>query len=149
VIAAVREGLVDCFATDHAPHTRDEKHQPFDHAPFGMVGLETAFALTVTGLVRPGHLTLEQALERWTETPRRLLGLPAVRLQAGDAADLALLDPHAEWTVDPQAFFSKGRNTPFAGHRVTGKVLATWCAGRATHLDETLRERVTGQEVGR
>jgi dihydroorotase len=138
VIEAIRSGVVDCLATDHAPHTEEEKRQPFDQAPFGMVGLETALALTITGLVEPGHLSLPAALELWTEAPRRIFGLPPVRLQAGDPADLVLLDPEAQWTVDPARFFSKGRNTPFAGRRVTGKVLATWCGGEPTHEDEAL-----------
>ncbi|HEY6865762.1 MAG TPA: dihydroorotase [Candidatus Eisenbacteria bacterium] len=135
VIAAVREGLVDCFSTDHAPHTTEEKRRPFDQAPFGIVGLETAFALTVTFLVQPGHLMLERALELWTEAPRRVLGLPEVRLEPGFPADLVLLDPAREWIVDPDAFHSMGRNTPFAGWRVTGRVLATVCGGRLTHAD--------------
>jgi dihydroorotase len=135
VIAAIREGLVDCFATDHAPHTLEEKQRPFDQAPFGIVGLETAFALTVTHLVRPGHLGLERALELWTEAPRRIFGLPEVRLEPGFPADLALLDPERAWTVDPSAFQSQGRNTPFAGWTLTGKPLATFCGGRLTHAD--------------
>jgi dihydroorotase len=135
VIAAIREGLVDCLATDHAPHTSEEKGRPFDQAPFGIVGLETAFALTVSFLVRPGHLELARALELWTEAPRRVMGLPEVRLEPGFPADLALLDPAREWTVDPDAFHSMGRNSPFAGWRLTGRVLATVCGGRLTHAD--------------
>ena len=135
VIAAIREGLVDCFATDHAPHTSEEKRRPFDQAPFGIVGLETAFALTVSFLVRPGHLKLARALELWTEAPRRVMRMPEVRLEPGFPADLVLLDPAREWTVDPDAFHSMGRNSPFAGWRLTGRVLATVCGGRLTHAD--------------
>jgi dihydroorotase len=148
VIEAIRTGMVDCFATDHAPHTEEEKRQPFDQAPFGIVGLETAFALTVTGLVKPGHVTLSRAIELWTEAPRRIFGLPEVELAAGFPADLTLLDAEAEWTVDPQRFFSKGRNTPFAGRRVWGKAVATWCGGRLTHLDAALDGAVEEEEVG-
>ena len=104
-------------------------------APFGIVGLETALALTLTGLVRPGHVALARALELWTEAPRRVFGLPEVRLAAGSPADLVLIDPDAEWTVDPAVFYSKGRSTPFAGTTVTGRVLATFCDGEITHLD--------------
>jgi dihydroorotase len=135
VIAAVREGVVDCFSTDHAPHTTEEKRRPFDQAPFGIVGLETALALTITFLVQPGHLTLARALELWTDAPRRVLSLPEVRLEPGFPADLVLLDPAREWTVDPEAFHSMGRNTPFAGWRLAGRALATVCAGRLTHAD--------------
>ena len=106
-----------------------------NQAPDGIVGLETALALTLTCLVKPGHLTLQRALELWTDEPRRLFGLRPVRLEPGDPADLVLIDPDAGWTVDPEHFHSKGRNTPFAGWRLTGRALATVCGGRLTHVD--------------
>jgi dihydroorotase len=134
-IRAIADGTIDCLTTDHAPHTGEEKAQPFEAAPFGIVGLETALALTITGLVRPGHLTLTRALELWTDAPRRVFGLPDVALAAGSPADLVLLDPDAEWTVDPERFHSQGRNTPFAGWTLAGRVRATWCAGTLTHTD--------------
>jgi len=133
-IAAIADGTIDCFGTDHAPHTADEKSRPFTEAPFGVVGLETALALTITHLVRPGHLSLARAIELWTEAPRRLLGLPEVTLDPGTQADLVLFDPRAEWVVDPDAFHSRGRNTPFAGWRLEGRVLATMLQGRFTHV---------------
>jgi dihydroorotase len=133
VIEAIADGTIDCLATDHAPHTIEDKRQPFDHAPFGIVGLETALALTITGLVRPGHVSLERAFELWTDAPRRLFGLPPVTLEPGTPADLVLVDPDATWTVDPDRFHSKGRNTPFAGLTVHGRVWLTVCAGRITH----------------
>ncbi len=132
-IAAIVDGTIDCFVTDHAPHTADEKARPFAEAPFGIVGLETALALTLTFLVRPGHLTLAQAIERWTDAPRRIFGLPVVDLEPGSAADLVLFDPEAEWNVRPENFRSKGRNTPFAGWTLHGRVLATMMDGRLTH----------------
>jgi dihydroorotase len=137
-VEAIADGTIDCFTTDHAPHTEDDKRQPFEMAPFGIVGLETALALTLTGLVRPGHLPLARALELWTDAPRRVFDLPKVALEGGFPADLVLIDPAAEWTVDPAAFRSKGRSTPFAGARLTGRVLATVCDGELTHLDPTL-----------
>jgi dihydroorotase len=133
-IAAIADGTIDCFSTDHAPHTADEKSRPFTDAPFGIVGLETALALTITHLVAPGHLTLARALERWTDAPRRAFRLPEVTLEPGSQADLVLFDPAAEWTVEPEAFFSKGRNTPFAGWQLRGRVLATMLLGRFTHV---------------
>jgi dihydroorotase len=133
VIEAIADGTVDCLATDHAPHTIEDKRQPFDHAPFGIVGLETALALTNTGLVRPGHVSLERAIELWTDAPRRLFGLPPVTLEPGTPADLVLVDADAPWTVDPDRFHSKGRNTPFAGRTLIGRVWLTACAGRITH----------------
>ena len=133
-IAAIADGTLDCFSTDHAPHTEDEKARPFTEAPFGIVGLETALALTLTHLVAPGHLSLARALELWTAAPRRTFRLPEVTLEPGSPADLVLFDPAAEWTVDPAAFHTKGRSTPFAGWRLRGRVLATMLAGRFTHL---------------
>lgn len=136
-VAAIADGTVDCLATDHAPHTAEEKRQTFDRAPFGIVGLETALALTITYLVRPGHVTLARAIALWTEAPRRLFGLPDVTLEPGSPADLVLFDPDAVWTVEPERFFSQGRATPFAGWRLAGRVLATVCGGRVTHVDES------------
>jgi len=137
-IAAIADGTVDCFATDHAPHTADEKARPFAEAPFGIVGLETALALTLTYLVAPGHLTLPRAIELWTDAPRRIFRLPEVTLEPGTQADLVLFDPEAEWVVDPDAFHTKGRNTPFAGWRLEGRVLATVRQGRFTHVADGL-----------
>jgi dihydroorotase len=143
-IEAIADGTIDCLVTDHAPHTEDDKRQPFEMAPFGIVGLETALALTLTGLVRPGHIPLARAIELWTEAPRRVFDLPPVRLEGGFPADLTLIDPAAEWTVDPSAFRSKGRSTPFAGMRITGRVRATVCDGELTHLDPALTVRGAG-----
>src|SRR5262249_35226758 len=131
-IEAIVDGTVDCFATDHAPHTAEEKRQPFDQAPFGIVGLETALALTLTGLVRPGHLSMARAIELWTEAPRRVFGLPEGALEPGPPADLTLIDPDLEWTVDASRFASKGRNTPFDAWRLRGRAIATFCAGHPT-----------------
>jgi len=147
-IEAIADGTIDCLATDHAPHTDDDKRQPFEMAPFGIVGLETALALTLTGLVRPGHVPLARAIELWTDAPRRVFDLPPVRLAGGDPADLVLFDPDAEWTIDPGTFRSKSRNTPFAGMRVTGRVLATICDGEITHLDPGIAVTRAGARPG-
>jgi dihydroorotase len=142
-LEAIVDGTIDCLVTDHAPHTEEEKRQTFDRAPFGIVGLETALALTLTGLVYPGHLSLERALELWTDAPRRLFGLPRVALEPGDPADLVLVDPGLEWTVDASQFRSKGRNTPFDGWTLRGRAIATFCAGEPTFvLDGALEARV-------
>jgi len=132
-IRAIADGTIDLLATDHAPHGDDEKRQPMDAAPFGIVGLETALALTLTGLVRPGHVTLARAIELWTDAPRRRFGLPAVTLEPGSPADLVLFDPDAEWTVDARQFQSAGRATPFDGATLRGQVRLTVCGGRVTH----------------
>jgi dihydroorotase len=139
VLEAIVDGTLDVLATDHAPHSADDKRRPFEEAPFGIVGLETALALTITSLVKPGHLSLARALELWTDAPRRVFDLPPVRLLPGDPADLVLLDPDATWTVEPERFHSKGRNTPFAGWTLTGRALATVCGGRLTHADPAVR----------
>ncbi|MCP4644223.1 MAG: dihydroorotase [bacterium] len=133
-VAAIRDGLVDgtidCIATDHAPHTVTEKDVEFQLAPFGIVGLETSLALTITTLVEPGILTLERAIALMTSAPAGILGLPVGTLTEGGPADIAVFDPKAEWTVDPQQFLSKGRNTPFAGMQLRGVVHTTICSGK-------------------
>jgi len=149
-IAAIVDATLDCFTTDHAPHTADEKSRPFSEAPFGIVGLETALALTLSYLVEPGHLTLARAIELWTEAPRRIFGLPEVTLEPGSQADLVLFDPRGDWTVDPSAFHTKGRNTPFAGWRLKGRVLVTMLEGRVTHsASDVAFERPAAEEAAR
>lgn len=133
VIAAIADGTIDCLATDHAPHTEEDKRQAFECAPFGIVGLETALSLTLTELVEPGHLSLARAIELWTGAPRRIFDLPPVELEPGDPADLVLIDPSTTWTVDRRRFLSKGRSTPFHGRTVRGRALLTVCGGEITH----------------
>jgi dihydroorotase len=138
VLSAIADGVIDCLATDHAPHTEAEKLQPFERAPFGIVGLETALALTLTHLVRPGRLSLARAIELWSVRPREIFGLAPAALAAGESADLVLFDPEASWVVDRERFFTKGRNTPFDGAELFGKVLLTVCGGEITHQDPGL-----------
>ena len=139
-VAAIKEaladGTIDCIATDHAPHTFTEKNVEFFLAPFGIVGLETALALTITELVDPGVITLEHAVNLMTCAPARILGLPAGILREGVPADITVFDPKAEWTIDPNEFASLSRNTPFAGRTVRGRVIATICDGRIVHQDK-------------
>jgi dihydroorotase len=148
VIAGIVDGTIDCFATDHAPHAAGDKDQPFDHAPFGIVGLETALALTFSHLVAPGHIDRVRALELWTDAPRRVFGLPPVELAVGFPADLVLIRPDEEWTVIPERFHSKGRNTPFRGFCLRGAVLATICGGRVTHAHPDLAGHAAGALAG-
>lgn len=134
---AVRNGLadgtIDAIATDHAPHALEEKDQEFQYAPPGLVGLETALGLTLTELVEPGHLSLGDAVTRLSTAPARLLGLEAHgSLTAGSPANLVVFDPDAAWTVDPERFHSKSRNTPFAGRTLRGRVLHTFLRGVPT-----------------
>ena len=127
--AALADGTIDCIATDHAPRHYDEKEQAFDDAPFGVVGLETAFAVLHSALVQPGVLTLPELLGRMSTGPARALGLPGGTLKPGQPADLVLIDPGMRWTIDAAAFLSKGRNTPFGGEEVTGRVVRTLVGG--------------------
>ncbi|HQH68825.1 MAG TPA: amidohydrolase family protein, partial [Candidatus Hydrogenedentes bacterium] len=131
----IKDGTIDCIATDHAPHTPTEKDVEFDYAPFGIVGLETSLGLVITELVEPGILTLERAIEMMTNAPARILDLPAGTLGAGKPADIAIFDPKAEYTVDPATFLSRSRNTPFAGRRLRGLVKATLCDGRFVYRE--------------
>lgn len=134
LIAGLADGTIDAIATDHAPHSHEEKDQEFSYAPPGMLGLETALALTVTELVTPGHLTLADALTRMSRAPARILGLEdqGGPLGPGAPANLVIFDPNASWIVDPALFNSKSRNTPFAGRTVRGKVRHTFFRGRPT-----------------
>ena len=132
VVEGLADGTVDAIATDHAPHSFEEKDVEFAIAPPGLIGLETALALTITNLVEPGHLTLTQAIERLSVNPARILDLDrhGGPLRAGAPANLVAFDPDAGWTVDPDGFHSKSRNTPFAGATLHGKVVHTWHDGR-------------------
>ena len=126
---ALADGAIDCIATDHAPRTYDEKEQAFDDAPFGVVGFETAFAVLHTRLVLAGVLTLPELLARMSTGPARAVGLAGGTLAPGDPADLVLIDTNAKWTIDPAAFLSKCRNTPFGGAEATGRVVRTLVGG--------------------
>ncbi|MGD1045827.1 MAG: dihydroorotase [Bacteroidota bacterium] len=120
---ALRDGIIDVIATDHAPHTIDEKEVEFAQAPFGIVGLETAIGLSITELVHQNYLTLIQLIEKLSVNPRRILSLPTITIQEGEIANLTLLDPTMEWTVDIQSFHSKSKNSPFDGCILKGKAI--------------------------
>jgi dihydroorotase len=120
---ALRDGIIDVVATDHAPHTIDDKEVEFTQAPFGIVGLETALGLSLTELVHQNYLTLMQLIEKFSVNPRRILSLPAICIQEGERANLTLLDPNVEWTVDIQSFKSKSKNSPFHGRMLKGKAI--------------------------
>src|SRR5213592_1166600 len=131
--AALKQGVIDCIASDHAPHAYDAKEAAFDDAPFGIVGLETAFAVAHTELVIGGALTLPELIARMSTAPAAVLRLPGGSLQPGAAADVVVLDITARWTVDPTTFFSKSRNTPFAGRALTGRAVLTLVGGSIVH----------------
>jgi dihydroorotase len=129
LLEALIDGTIDCIATDHAPHAGSEKEGEFDRAAFGIVGLETAVGLMLDRLVKPGALPLATLISRLSRDPARLLGLPGGHLAPGAPADVTILDPAAEWTVDPARFQSKARNTPFGGWPVTGRPWKTLVGG--------------------
>jgi dihydroorotase len=129
---ALADGTLDAIATDHAPHSAVEKDVEFDAAANGIVGLETAFSVCL-GLVREGALTERRLVEALTAGPARVFGLPAGSLARGAAADVAVLDPAAEWTLDPARLQSKGRNTPWKGRRLAGRCTHTIVGGRIVH----------------
>ena len=118
---ALKDGTIEVIATDHAPHSFDEKQVEFQFAPFGIVGLETAIGLTITELVSTGVLSLKQMVEKFSTNPRRILRLPPIKIAEGERANLTMIDPSLQWVVDPSTFRSKSKNTPFGGRKLTGK----------------------------
>jgi dihydroorotase len=130
LVEALRDGTIAAVATDHAPHSREEKDVPFEAAPFGTTGLETAFAALHTSLVEPGLLTLETLLQRMSAGPARIFGLERPRIAVGAPANLVLLDPQSSWRVREDRFRSRSANSWLLGGRVRGKVVLTIAAGR-------------------
>ncbi len=126
-IDAIKEGLsdgtIDVIATDHAPHSYDEKQVEFIYAPFGIVGLETAIGLSVTNLVKTKVLSMMQLIEKLSTNPRTILGLQQIKIVEGEKANLTLIDPNIEWVVDIQCFKSKSKNSPFDKYVLTGKAI--------------------------
>ncbi|OLD60451.1 MAG: dihydroorotase [Gemmatimonadetes bacterium 13_1_20CM_69_28] len=131
--AALKQGVIDCIASDHAPHAYDAKEAAFDDAPFGIVGLETAFAVAYTELVLGGALTLPELIARMSSAPAAAFRLPGGSLTPGAPADIVVLDITARWTVDPANFHSKSRNSPFAGRTLTGRPVLTLVGGAVVH----------------
>ena len=129
IIEGLLDGTIDAIVTDHAPHSAEEKARPLTEAPSGMVGLETSLAVTLTALYHTGKMDLSAILRKMTAEPARILGLDMGRLAIGSDADIVIFDPDEEWVVDPEQFASKGRNTPFGGHKLKGKVKYTIVGG--------------------
>jgi dihydroorotase len=120
IIEGIADGTIDAIATDHAPHTAEEKDVEFDAAAFGVIGLETSIAAATTWLVRTDIVSPSTLVERMSIAPNRILGLEGGTLSAGALADVTILDPQWEWRVSPGQFYSKSRNTPFEDMVVTG-----------------------------
>lgn len=129
----LKEDIIDVIATDHAPHTKEEKNDSMLRAPFGIIGLETAASLTYTELVLGGYLTPMQMAEKMSGNPARVLGIDKGSLQEGKTADIVIFDPNKTYTIDASRFASKSRNTPFQGRTVTGAVRATIAGGEVIY----------------
>lgn len=134
IIEGLKDGSIDLIATDHAPHSKEEKAGELTKAPSGIIGLETALGLAITHLVRPGHLTLLQLMEKMSLNPARLYRLDAGGIEVGKEADLVIFNPDEEWTVGE--FVSKSSNSPFVGESLFGKVKYTICSGKIVYQDE-------------
>ena len=131
VIRGLVDGTIDMIATDHAPHSKEEKEKPLTEAPSGITGLETSLALGITSLVKPGHLTLMELMEKMSLNPAKLYKLDCGRLEEGAEADLVIFDENEKWVVD--GFASKAANSPFLGAELTGRVRYTICGGKIVY----------------
>ncbi len=135
VTQALADGVIDCIATDHAPHTGMEKELMFDQAPFGVIGLETALAVGITHLVKEGKMDLGGLVAAMSERPASVFGLQGGKLEEGGDADFILFDPDEQWTVEPNRMRSRSRNSAFLGEKLSGRVKATFLRGRLTWRD--------------
>ena len=131
----LRDGTIDAIATDHAPHSIEEKEEDYNLAPFGITGLETALGLVIRQLVKEGTLSLMQALEKLTIGPARILGKPLGRIVEGARADLTIFDPERTWMVQEDEFLSLSANSPFVGWELPGKVECTIARGKVVYQD--------------
>lgn len=127
---ALKDGTIDVIATDHAPHSIEDKNKSFEDAAFGIVGLETAFSLALTELVCKGYLTPLQLIEKMSANPAKILGIDKGSLKVGKVADITIIDPEAEYKIDINKFASKSKNSPFNGYKVRGKILYTIINGK-------------------
>ena len=133
---ALKDGVMEVISTDHAPHHADEKAKPFTQAPFGIVGLETAVALTITNLVRTGWLTPMQMIAYMSTNPAKVLGIDKGTLKPGSCADVTVIMPDESYVIDAASFASKGKNTPFDGQKVWGRVALTIADGKIIYENE-------------
>ena len=134
LVKGIGDDVFDAIATDHAPHHADEKAKGIEKAPFGIVGSETALALTMTELVEKGVITPYQMAAKMSYNPAKILGIDKGSLEVSKVADIVIVDPDAEYEIDVNDFVSKGKNTPFNGYKVKGKVVRTICGGKTVYL---------------
>ena len=136
LIKGLQNDIMDVISTDHAPHSAEEKAKDLEHAPFGIVGLETSVALTVTNLVKKGYFTPMQMAAKMSYNPAKVLGIPKGTLDEGKIADITIIDPDKEYTIDVNTFESKGKNTPFDGYKVSGEVEYTILNGKVVYSNK-------------
>ena len=136
LIKGLQDDIMDVISTDHAPHSAEEKAKDLEHAPFGIVGLETSVALTVTNLVKKGYLTPMQMAAKMSYNPAKVLGIPKGTLDEGKIADITIIDPDKENTIDANTFESKGKNSPFDGYKVSGEVEYTFLIGKVVYSNK-------------
>lgn len=130
LVQGLKEGVIDAVVTDHAPHAYEEKDREFKFAPSGFTGLETSLGVILTELYHSGKFTLSEIIEKMSTAPARILGLPAGVLKVGAPADITIIDPDCEWTVDSKKFYTRGKLTPFEGKKLKGKAVATVVGGK-------------------
>jgi dihydroorotase len=133
VIAALKDGTLAVIASDHAPHAPEKKMRELDQAPGGVIGLETLLPICIRSLIEPGHLTWPQLIEKLTVNPAKVLGINRGTLGTGAKADVTIIDPTMEWTIDPKQFRSKSRNSPFAGWKVKGRATVVIVSGNVKY----------------
>lgn len=138
LINGLVSGVIDCIASDHAPHRPDEKEMEIDKTPFGVIGLETTLGACLTKLYHPGLLSLTDLIEKLSTTPAKILGIPGGTLLEGAPGDVTVFDPDIEWQVTPESFFSMSRNTPFKGMKLKGKTVHTIVGGELIYSDGRL-----------
>ncbi|NLC63683.1 MAG: dihydroorotase [Thermoanaerobacterales bacterium] len=146
LLGGLKDGTIDVIATDHAPHSEDEKDIEFDKAAFGIVGLETALGLVMTHIAEKGLLTVEEVISKMTSGPAKVLRFDAGSLKIGMPADITIIDPNREWAVDKNMFFSKGKNTPFHGWKLKGKAVLTFVEGNVVYAEGGFEQLLTRQQ---
>ena len=140
MLEGLKDGTIDAIVTDHSPHAEEEKDVEYCLAPSGFPGLETAVGVLLTELYHSGKLDLDTLISKLTAEPARLLGLDAGTLAAGSRADIVILDPEREWTVDERAFYTRGTHSPFAGRRLKGRAVLTMVGGKVVMRDGKIIE---------
>jgi dihydroorotase len=130
LLAGLKDGTIDVLATDHAPHSPEKKARELDAAPNGILGLETFVPICIKALIDPGILTWSQMIQKMTIEPAKVLSIDRGTLKVGAWADVTVIDPNVEWTIDPSKFLSKSRNTPYGGWKVKGRAEQVFVNGR-------------------